>query len=145
MNKSRRFAAYHEAGHAVMIEKVGAKVLSVTVGHDASTKFMGATKLSDHQYIMCMVAGVSSSYIAYKGKTSLDYCWARGGAADMRKVNHLTNGHQIDAIERLTRQILKEHWWEAVEAVANALLQHDRLSGSQVRKLIVPVDPTRMQ
>ena len=142
--------AYHEAGHAVMALALGRLVDRVTIvpgktqfGHSTlgqckvqKTRARASQDWLEDEMIILLAGMVAESQLTGQ------YCTA-GAAQDLRAVRRLAqtrsgNERQVERTERRalskTEYLLsdKQHW-QAVEAIAKELLEHQTISGRAAR------------
>jgi len=146
MRRERR--AYHEAGHAVAIYRLGVEVKFATIlpDHDCGgyvahgdlfcDRARGSDRANLERAIQICLAGPLAEARFYpryhRPRRSHDYDCAFALA------RYLTGWGAREFIryqERQTRALLDRYWGD-VERVARALLEHDQLSVNQVRDII---------
>lgn len=141
---SSREVAYHEAGHACVIETyrpyyegVAIKIVRVT-DDDPCVISVGQRRLPPLQRMTISLAG----YIAEKRATGAAP-W--GSAIDFRKAAEIADaagdGDRLE-VNRLRRAALSNtirlvdaHWWQ-IENLAGVLMARGQLSGSDVRYIV---------
>jgi ATP-dependent Zn protease len=136
-------AAYHEAGHAVAVERLGYPVLQATIR--VSDDFAGAVTwdvpghlpLTDRAVIA--MAGEIAQRLRYGRLTTCEWL---GCSQDAQNWRTLVEGLPAESAERAlrhtrreTRRMLREHWAD-VESVAQALIERETLTGDEVRALL---------
>lgn len=157
----RERAAYHEAGHAIMADAYGRRVVRVSIVEDEDTKgrverlnprwMQGIVynltpyrEIALHKEIMVCLAGAAATglhanYATWRG-TEVD----RAIAADLvlrvtgeeQEAAALVNWLWIRTRNKLARPVV----WPRVEAVATALLEHGELTGDEFRAVIAEKD-----
>jgi len=150
MQRERR--AFHEAGHAVVIYRLGIEVRFVTIlpDHDCGgfvshgnlfcDRGLGSDRAVLERAIKICLAGPLAERRFYpryhRPRRSHDYLCAFALA------RYLTGWGEREFIRYLERETLAllDRYWADVERVARALLEHDQLSGTRVTDII---DSTR--
>jgi ATP-dependent Zn protease len=157
-------AAYHEAGHAVVITALGGHVASATIvpevgpggrvllGHVAHTGGAGLPASEGDVFyrierlVAMAMAGAIAVAIA-EGARHAD--WWKGAQDDWADAERIATWRAPDDHERAlylrwcearTWNLLTEHW-PAVERVAEALVLHETLDHAQLVTLIAAAAP----
>jgi hypothetical protein len=152
-------AAYHEAGHAVMCHLMHLRIKSISIGADelyggetthenpfrATNRVSGdtiRTRLQVEKTIMLCLAGPLAQEKYAPRNPSRDY----GGTIDFDTASTLaiqffrsskTAAAYISFAREWVRQRLDEpRIWAAVERLASALLEQQRISGRQAESII---------
>jgi hypothetical protein len=139
-------SAHHEAGHAVVHMLYGAEVVEVMLPDTCTTDGGGTTHLSVPKrlagsagYLAGTWAG-SEAAIHYLDQVGLLDRAARidvantsvGDIADIRQ--HVTNPLVLETTRAMAIRLVAEHW-SAIERVADALLDHGRLTGDEIAQI----------
>jgi len=151
----RRLAAHHEAGHAVMAELCGQHVTAVEIvgdddrsGSVESLRFrpdplevVDPTLPTAHleRRILCLLAGPVAESLA-GGRDD----WAEQGSEELHEAVRLAmkvvrDCHRVlPYLEEACTHVeaLLEQHWDAVERVAERLLDRGSLGGDEVRRVL---------
>jgi ATP-dependent Zn protease len=146
----RQGTAYHEAGHAVVAYRLKAEVrhVSIVPDHFSRGYFVsgdlfcapgcGSDRANLERAIKICLAGP----LAQQRFRRRSYC-RRGGRQDYDCASGLARYLAGAAGEReflryqeRRTQALVEHYWSEIELVAQALLERDELSGTEVKNII---------
>ena len=142
-NTQRRFAAFHESGHAVMrIVRLGAAT-AIDIGADGSGYSHGTgASICITDKIEIALAGPLAESRARR--ISAAAIFMTGGRQDMEHASELaadwasTIGSDRDAVlreaEANARRFLR-YYWSSVERLASAVLESGNLTGSEVDAL----------
>ena len=154
-----RLTAYHEAGHAVMAQLCGRQITEVEiVGDEDLTGSVQSLRFADEdpsehdpavptapveRRLLCTAAGMVAESMVSGRRDWDEACEDLDLAVGLAmKV--------VDDCERVIPflEIVREHTedllrrnWGAVEALADALIEHRSLSGEEVRQLLAPLLP----
>ena len=156
----RRLTAYHEAGHAVMAQLCGRRLTEVEiVGDEDHSGSVQSLRFADEhgsvhdpalptapieRRLLCTAAGMVAENLA-TGRQEWDE-----SCEDLDAAVHLAM-KVVGDCERVVPylEIVREHTeellrgqWRAVEALADALVERRRMSGEEVRRLLVPLLPS---
>jgi ATP-dependent Zn protease len=145
----RRSTAYHEAGHTVVAYRLGVKIehVSIVPDHDSRGHFAhgylfcarghGSDRANLERAIkICLAGPLAQAQFhrrSYRRHGRHDYDCATGlarylaGSAGEREF--------LRYQERQTKSLV-EHLWNEIDAVAQALLERDHLSGTEVKGVI---------
>lgn len=145
--------AYHEAGHAVMAISLGRNIQKATIAPaqiTANSRRLGAVKFqkgrskSSNDLLEDEVLILFAGMVAQSHVTG-NYCH-RGAASDLRAVQRLleTRANTEKQFEKLHRRMLEKTEYllsddvhrPAIQAVAQALLQQESISGRLVRHFL---------
>lgn len=149
--------AYHEAGHAFMAVRLGAKVRSVTIDpdHDDGPERLGDTqvvwrkgRLTDREFheraIMVSLAGPVAEML-YTGDPyhpGLVAEWAFDWQEAWKLAEPLFPDHRrrLDYLEQTTSRLYHlmnaEPNWSAIASLADNLLAHETLESEEVRDIV---------
>jgi hypothetical protein len=141
-NAPRRWAAFHEAGHAVMRIVRQGEPTGIYIGDDGSGYSHGGTGIMQRidDNIEIALAGPLAEARARKISAVAVFLSA-GSKQDMEKAAKLANllatsigSDQRDILreaEAKTRRLLR-YYWSAVERLAQAVLESGNLTNSEV-------------
>jgi ATP-dependent Zn protease len=140
--------AYHEAGHAYMAIRLGGRVTLVSIEPESDdgprrsgeTQVRWSRKLTERQLceraIQVALAGPVAEML-YSGSPyhpGLVAEWAQDWQMARQQAQ------RIEFLERMTvalyRQLDVEPHWSAIAALADHLLAHETLEGTQVREIV---------
>ncbi|OYW18680.1 MAG: hypothetical protein B7Z55_10185 [Planctomycetales bacterium 12-60-4] len=148
--------AYHEAGHAYIATRLGGRVVSVSIEPDADegprrsgeTLVRWSRKLSDREVceraVQVALAGPAAEML-YSGDPyhpGLIAEWAQDWQTALQQSVQLWPQErvQIAHLERISLELYRlldaEPHWSAVAALADHLLAHETLEGSEVRDIV---------
>ncbi len=149
--------AYHEAGHALVAVRVGARVRSVTIEPDwddgperhADTQVEWPLDLFDEteieeKSVLVALAGPVAEMIhtgdpyhpGIVGEWSADWKLAWGASARRFPGERQRLDHLEKTTFELYRSLNRDDAWAALAAVADALLAHDTLDGDDVEEIV---------
>jgi len=143
-NAPRRFAAFHESGHAVMrIVRLGAAT-AIDIGADGSGYSHGTgASICITDKIEIALAGPLAESRARK--ISAAAIFMTGGRQDMEHASELAAGWAVSIgddraavlreAEANARRFLR-YYWSSVERVASAVLETGYLTSSEVDALV---------
>jgi hypothetical protein len=143
-NAQRRFAAFHESGHAVMrIVRLGAAT-AIDIGADGSGYAHGTgASICITDKIEIALAGPLAESRARK--ISAAAIFMTGGRLDMEHASELAAGWAVSIrgdraavlreAEANARRFLR-YYWSSVERVASAVLETGNLTSSEVDALV---------
>lgn len=150
--RHQKLTAHHEAGHAVMARELRRRVTSVTIRADGDT--LGCCRHTqlrnfapDYQphrghierEVMILLAGDLAEGLAAGSTRKI----LPGSTDDTHKAIDLLSylcggedeaGAYFDFLRERTKNRVRQAW-NAVDAIANGLLQEETLSGKRVRQL----------
>jgi ATP-dependent Zn protease len=150
----RRFLAYHEAGHAVVADALGWRVGRVMIADGVTPRRRYAEAMG-----VCQMAAPAGLSARRKGAANLAITWAgvlaeeremrceqpgrmrevvdliRDKCAMAEKPGPLFSRYSLAYAERRASRILGQRW-QAVEAVAAALLERERLEVDEAVAII---------
>ncbi|MEV5539195.1 hypothetical protein AB0L13_20245 [Saccharopolyspora shandongensis] len=155
-NEQREFTAVHEAGHAVVGERLGIRMEFIKVGTEdqdiEGTSFQSNGRVrwevdalqtvTVRDFVAMSLAGVQAEYrlLAERGLDThpnrLELAF--GGAGDALEIEKSVDGRwplaevRRDA-RRLTEGVITEHWGQ-ITAVARAVLAKGQLNRDQIRE-----------
>ncbi len=133
--------AYHEAGHAVVAHFVGAAVMSLSI---VPTDFEEG-RLSMKGGVLDGDKQLAIGYAGREAEILATGTCGDGWAVDNLVMQHLCSSWFVDERDRDeaiefaqedARNILRRYW-SAVEALAQALLEHKLVIGADVRAIIL--------
>jgi ATP-dependent Zn protease len=143
--------AYHEAGHAVVAHRLGVEVEHVTIvpdhtchGHCAHADLFcarghGSDRANLERAIQICLAGPLAQawllrrYFDRRRGGRQDYDCASGLA---RYLAGSAGEREFLRYQERRTQALVDHLWSDIERVAQALLERDHLSGTEVKDII---------
>lgn len=135
--RAEKVVAFHEAGHAVVAHRLGVAFGSVNALQHEAGRGMLRCDLSATEPGKA-IAILRAGKLAQQ-KASLDDDGDRQDRQDIAvalgRVHASRREAVRDAAERDARGILSDHW-QAVERVANALLDKSTLNAADVRRLV---------
>jgi hypothetical protein len=134
----RKATAWHEAGHAVIAYRLGVEIIGVTIV--PYREYAGSClrlHTDPERAIQIALAGsLAETRISPDDDAEYDdgdYDTASGLARDLAGSDGARE--LLRHMERSTRRLVDQHWAE-IERVALALLNHDLLTGLQVKNII---------
>lgn len=148
--------AYHEAGHAYMAIRLGGRVTLVSIEPESDdgprrsgeTQVRWSRKLTERQLceraIQVALAGPVAEML-YSGNPyhpGVVAEWAQDWQMARQQAQRLLphERERIEFLERMTvalyRQLDAEPHWSAIAALADHLLAHETLEGTQVREIV---------
>jgi hypothetical protein len=141
--KRRREIAYHEAGHAVLAEKLHFRVDIVTIKpHRFSRRSLGQAVhakearggIRAEDRIICSLAGpiAEAESIGHLYNRRRDL---RGSDLASVRLEEELSGVPLRELEAQTLRMVRKEW-SRIERVANALLKKEELFGHEVRDIL---------
>jgi ATP-dependent Zn protease len=154
-----RLTAYHEAGHAVMAQLCGQQLTEVEiVGDEEHTGSVRSLRFVDEEgssrdpaiptapverRLLCTVAGMVAENLV-TGHRELDESCEDLDAAVQLAMKVVGDCERVipylEVVREHTEDLLRRNW-DAVEALADALVERRRMSGEEVRRLLAPLLP----
>jgi hypothetical protein len=153
----RQATAYHEAGHVVVAYRLGAEVEHVTIvpdhfsrGHFTHGDLFCARGLgSDRANLERAMKICLAGPLAQKRFRPRSYC-RRNGRQDYDCASGLARYLAGSAGEReflryqeRRTKVVVDHFWSDIDRIAQALLERDELSGTEVKNIIE--EPRRLK
>ena len=139
----RRHAAFHEAGHVVARWALGLEVTEVCIREDGSGYTCGTEmSFSGHKwtekFVLVSLAGPAAEARARKMRTFV--IWLTSGRQDVDEAKDLIQrmgplDGWLDEYTEQSRQLVNGHW-QAIESVANALIEWSELSAEDIDHLL---------
>ena len=146
-DREHAIAAHHEAGHAVVANRLGLMVRSVSIAADGG----GLTKLtgvgSGERAILITLAGPYAQrryapHSRWRWRNHLGFLPQAGHARDFDIVTALIGRmeHGTVKVSRAYRRYVEvraeelvEQYWQRIEAVAQALIERRTLTGDEMK------------
>lgn len=168
--QDKRMMAYHEAGHVICAELVGATVEKVTIVPGEPTEqiqYGGRTQLTYKdgfpwgdlldEAVLAYAGLAAENRLKGIGPNDAGDAPSGGGALDILKANDAITDYLSDAdgdydedeCDRLDDHTYQraawhvEKRWRAVEAIAEALLRQGTLTGEEVSHILATVEAHR--
>lgn len=143
MVTQRESTAYHEAGHAVVAYRLGLVVDSTTIRPDPAKETLGVSLSegpwmngsTDDDQITVLYAGLAAERLVEPGAQVEDGAF---GDYEQAAVLHGLESRPAHLEERAAT-VVAEHR-AAIEAVAQALLEHETLPGDEAAVVVDCVD-----
>lgn len=138
--KAKRALAFHEAGHAVILEVTGGRVEVVhcELSHPAPVHAVKGSGWS----VSSVLAGIASERVAglavdiHPAQLSQSERRLLGWEPDLAHFARLNKRKgRLRAALAATERLVHEHW-PTIAAVADALVAHEVLNGEKVRELV---------
>ena len=150
-------SAYHEAGHAFMATRVGARVCSITIEpewDDGPDRFgdvkiewplsaFGPKELCEKMVLVALAGPVAEMihsgepyHPGHVGEWASDWAEAWQAAATL----HVDERRRLAYLEQTTaslyRTMHRDDHWAALAAIVDSLLAHETLDGEQVAEIV---------
>lgn len=145
--QQRANRAYHEAGHAVVAERFGYEVFSVSIVPDErsdSRCIVEGPAPAKHLIRIAVVAGVVAEGLAAgePGHSQAQLLRAYGELWSDAPANDLPSARMLEVIAMAmdVASTILSGYWPAVEALAAALCRQGEASGRWVRTLMTRVE-----
>jgi len=142
--------AYHEAGHTVVARSLGIEVEGVSIVEDEDSHgrslsplregfdYYGDEDADEHledHLLVCLAGAVAEEKLTGK-RPELEGNDRQGAGDILIRIAPGTNGAKMEESIDRARDILSENW-SNVTTLAEALLEHGKLSAGQVRTLLI--------
>lgn len=161
MSKKRRAAtAYHEAGHAVVAveERLGIRLVTIVPNEELLGFVLEAPLPRDFKPDIGMNSRIrnrieSEARVCFAGHIAQKRAYPRSHRLDGRDIQRAVDlvsylvpqskvlGAYLNLLY-LQAENLVDFNWQEIEAVANALLERDTISGSEVRRIVMDTKTT---
>jgi ATP-dependent Zn protease len=158
-DRARLLTAYHEAGHAVMAQLCGQRITEVEiVGDDDHLGTVRSLRFPEdpspeadphlptapvERRLLCTAAGMVAEAMV-SGRRDWDESSEDLDAAVRLAMKVVDDCDRVipflELVRDHTEELLRRNW-PAVSTLAEALMEHRRLTGEQVRRLLEPLLP----
>jgi len=154
-----RLTAYHEAGHAVMAQLCGRRVTEVEIiGDEEHSGTVQWRRLAEEhpaeddpgiptapieRRLLCVAAGMVAEAMI-SGRNSWNESSDELDEAVRLAMRVVGDCERVlpflEVVREHTEDLLRRHW-PAVESLAASLMEHQKMTGEEVRSLLAPLLP----